>query len=174
MTTRSTFDKTLEQLLTSDEKRTNDAGDVENQIDHLPDEGHEEEEPEDLHPVRYENVDSRLPANPEDVTDRHDDYVFARSNLYGLIGRSNAALELSLRLAAMSEQPRALEVAAQLMRTSSDMTKELIALQKMLKEEDSKGGPSVQNNTQNNHYYNAQDNTNTIDNEIDALGDDSE
>lgn len=163
----SAFEKKLNEILTGE--------DVDKAIDGLPDsddDGEEEhaQEPDALVPVVYDEKETSLEITNQDLG---EDYKFARSNLYGLIGKSNASLELALRIAQMSEHPRALEVASQLMKTSADMTKELIKLQKEVE-----GGSSNKNepkggsvsNTQINNYYN----TNDIDRMLDEYPDEEQ
>lgn len=155
--------------MSSFEKKLNDilaGGDIDKAIDDLPeDEEEQTKPPEELLPVKYEQKESSLDIANADL---REDYNFARSNLYGLIGKSNASLELALQIAQMSEHPRALEVAAQMMKTSSDMTKELIKLQKEVEGNKSGGDSQAQTvyNTQNNYYSNP--------NDIDQLLDDYE
>jgi hypothetical protein len=162
--------------MSSFEKKLNDilsGSDIDKAIDKLPD-GDEEEEtkpPEELVPVEYEKKGTSLDIPNADLS---EDYNFARSNLYGLIGKSNASLELALRIAQMSEHPRALEVASQLMKTSSDMTKELIKLQKEVEGNSSsaKGETPKGNYTQINNYNNYS--TKDIDQILDGYADDDE
>lgn len=141
---RSAFDKKLEKLLN---------GDTDKLVDSLPEGDQDEEQVSDeMAPVLYDNKDTETQLPSKDL---QDDYVAARSNLYGLMGKSNAALELTLRIAMMSEHPRALEVAANLIKTSSDISKELIALHKSIEQ---KHNPDIPpgSYTQNN-YYNSTD-----------------
>lgn len=133
----------------------------------------------ELVPVHFDNVPS-VNVLDED-SDENADYNFARSNLYGLIGRSNAAIELALQIAAESEHPRAIEVAGSLLKTSTDITKELIALHKKsgksgsTKDIEPKG---TINNTQiNNNYYTGNpDNNNkdAVENLLDDLDGDKQ
>lgn len=160
----SNFDKQLEKIL---------KGDVDKLVDDLPtgEEGEEEKEPEEMLPVEYDKKESSMQLANKDY---QDDYEYARSNLYGLIGRSNAALELTLKIAMMSEHPRALEVAANLIKTSSDISKELMGMHKQINEKNSgadkptSGGQYVQNN----HYYgDSKENTEDL---IDGLPDEDD
>lgn len=156
----SKFDKQLKELL-----------DIEN----LPDEvkegdGQEEhQELEDLKPVVYEKKDSSRDIEQRDLK---DDYDFARSNYYGLIGRSNAAIDMILKIAQMSEHPRAVEVAANLMKTSADITKELVKLQESV-EKIEKQAPPPENNkyVQNNNYYNVPNEKENVMSELEQLKD---
>lgn len=153
------FDRQLKQLL---------SGDVESDVDSLPESEQEEQEPiEELTPVVFDRKDSQVDV--QDNPDLEEDYQFARSNYYGLIGRTNAAVDLALRIAQMSEHPRAMEVAANLMKTSADVTKDLLALQKSLQNEQTKQPPKGQY-TQHNHFY-GDKSPDDIDQELDGLDD---
>lgn len=133
----SKFDKQLEQLLMGDELSEDDqtTADV---VD-------------DMLPVTFEDKPTGLSIDHN--VDLEEDYKFVRSNLYGLIGRSNASLELALKIAQLSEHPRALEVAANLMKTSADMSKELLLLQKSISGTNKDDKPKTGTYTQVNNYY---------------------
>ena len=77
------------------------------------------------------------------------DYEYTRGNLYSIIEKGQEAIDGILELAQESEQPRAYEVAGQLIKSVSDATDKLMDLQKKLKdvnEEDKKSPTSVTNN----------------------------
>lgn len=155
------FERQLKQLLD---------GDVEKEVDGLPD-GEEEDTFEELKPVVYDEKQSQLALNNN--ADLEEDYKFARSNYYGLIGRTNSAADLALKIAAMSEHPRAMEVAANLMKTSADITKDLLALQKTIQDQDKQaegGKPHKGTYVQNNHYY-GDKSPDDIEGELDGLDD---
>ena len=83
--------------------------------------------------------------------DINDDYQFARENLYSVIDKGTQALDSLLELAKVSEHPRAFEVVATLSKTLMDANKDLLSIQKKVKElqkegEDS-GGSTPQNVT---------------------------
>lgn len=78
-------------------------------------------------PVEYDNV----PSIVTEESDAADDYRFSRKIMYGLINRGTSALEEALRIAGESEHPRAIEVANGLMKNISEITKDLLALQKI-------------------------------------------
>ncbi len=132
--------------------------------------------------VTLQTMDSMLPIVFEGKTseltlsdpDQQEDYNFARANLYGLIGRSNAAIELALKIALMSEHPRALEVASGLMKTSTEMTKELAKLQSTMQGKTGGSGKQLPvTNTQNNYYgeNHPQNDQNQIKDDLDDLPD---
>ena len=62
------------------------------------------------------------------------DYEYTRSNLYSLIEKGQEAIDGIMELAAESDQPRAYEVAGQLIKSVGDVTDKLIDLQKKLKD----------------------------------------
>ncbi|MAD23934.1 MAG: terminase [Verrucomicrobiales bacterium] len=78
---------------------------------------------------------------PEDVD---NDYKYARENLYGVIEKGTEALDNLIDLAKASEHPRAFEVVSQLTKTLVDANKDLLEIQKKvkdLKKEDEKEQP---------------------------------
>lgn len=85
--------------------------------------------------------------NPQDE-DIKKDYEYTRANLYSLIEKGQEAINGIMELASETDQPRAYEVAGQLIKSVADTTDKLIDLQKKLKtmEEDSKKATSVTNN----------------------------
>ena len=95
--------------------------------------------PEEPKPVVREKPD-RLTKN-----DISKDYEYTRGNLYSIIEKGQEAIDGILELAQESEQPRAYEVAGQLIKSVSDATDKLMDLQKKLKdvnEEDNKKSPT--------------------------------
>ena len=98
---------------------------------------------EEPKPVVREKPD-RLTKN-----DISKDYEYTRGNLYSIIEKGQEAIDGILELAQESEQPRAYEVAGQLIKSVSDATDKLMDLQMKLKdvnEEDKKSPTSVTNN----------------------------
>jgi len=84
--------------------------------------------------------------NKDDVT---KDYEYTRGNLYSIIEKGQEAINGILELAQESDQPRAYEVAGQLIKSVSDATDKLMDLQKKLKDvnaEEKEKGPSTVNN----------------------------
>ena len=95
--------------------------------------------PEEPKPVVREKPD-RL--TKDDVS---KDYDYTRGNLYSIIEKGQEAIDGILELAQESEQPRAYEVAGQLIKSVSDATDKLMDLQKKLKdvnEDDNKKSPT--------------------------------
>ena len=82
-------------------------------------------------------------------TEIKKDYEYTRGNLYSIIEKGQEALNGVLELAQESDQPRAYEVAGQLIKNVSDATDKLLDLQKKLKdleEEKPAKGPTTVNN----------------------------
>jgi hypothetical protein len=84
----------------------------------------------------------------EVVNDIKKDYEYTRGNLYSLIEKGQEAINGILELAQDTDQPRAYEVAGQLIKSVADATDKLMDLQKKLKEveEESSKGPTTVNN----------------------------
>tara|TARA_B100001094_G_scaffold32755_1_gene27188 strand:- start:13072 stop:13512 length:441 start_codon:yes stop_codon:yes gene_type:complete len=77
------------------------------------------------------------------------DYNYTRGNLYSIIEKGQEALNGVLELAQESDQPRAYEVAGQLIKSVSDATDKLLDLQKKIKdleEDKTPKGPTTVNN----------------------------
>jgi hypothetical protein len=87
----------------------------------------------DLIPVEV-NRKQKAPAVETTITDLTADYDFSRDQYHTLIEKGNEALVELLAVAKESESARAYEVTAQLVRTLSDTTRELLELQKTKKE----------------------------------------
>jgi hypothetical protein len=89
----------------------------------------------------------KSPAVETTITDLTSDYDFSRGQYHNLIEKGNEALEELLAVAKESESARAYEVTAQLVRTLSDTTRELLELQKTKKdiEKDVKDPQTVNN-----------------------------
>ena len=81
-----------------------------------------------LEPVRQEILE------PSQIGDAEADYNLARQTFRNLIQQGNLAMEDMKELARQSESPRAYEVFATMMKTISETTKDLYALQKTTKE----------------------------------------
>jgi hypothetical protein len=86
--------------------------------------------------------------------DIDNDYQLARTTLRNLIVKGESTLDEMINLAKNSEHPRTYEVAGQLIKTMSDVAKDLLSLQKQAKELDSgtqDNNPSI--GTQNNIVF---------------------
>src|SRR5210317_1727521 len=80
--------------------------------------------------LKRENFDARTKQD-DDIT---KDYTYARENLYDVIERGTEALDYLLELAKASEHPRAFEVVSQLTKTLVDANKDLLDIQKKVKD----------------------------------------
>ena len=88
-----------------------------------------------------------VPERSKDDVTKDNEYT--RGNLYSIIEKGQEAINGILELAQESDQPRAYEVAGQLIKSVSDATDKLMDLQKKLKEvnaEEKEKGPSTVNN----------------------------
>ena len=108
----------------------------------------------DITPVDETDLPTTLPAVSDSESrkmDQEDDYQLARNTLRNLINKSEDTLDQMIELAKNSEHPRTYEVAGQLIKTVSDVAKDLMDLQKQAKElkKDDPDGP--RNITTNNN-----------------------
>jgi len=91
---------------------------------------------------------SLVPDKRNDV-DPIKDYEYTRGNLYSLIQKGQEAIDGILEIAQQSDQPRAYEVAGQLIKNVGDVADKLIDLQqkmKKLEEDDPKAPKSITTN----------------------------
>jgi Zn-finger domain-containing protein len=91
---------------------------------------------------------SLVPDKRNDV-DPIKDYEYTRGNLYSLIQKGQEAIDGILEIAQQSDQPRAYEVAGQLIKNVGDVADKLIDLQqkmKKLEEDDPKSPKSITTN----------------------------
>lgn len=113
----------------------------------------------DVTPIKSE-TEEIVPAEPSEIetqkeppvnkADVDEDYEYTRGNLYSLIEKGQEAINGILDLAQETEQPRAYEVAGQLIKNVADATDKLLDLQKKLKdvnEESTKSTTNVTNNS---------------------------
>lgn len=85
----------------------------------------------DIEPIQGEVVPVEQPkVNPE----MENDFKYARENLYNIIERGSDALNGIVDLAQQSQHPRSFEVVADLVRTLSTANKDLLDLQKKMKD----------------------------------------
>ena len=110
----------------------------------------EESEDEITPIVSSEIINSDLENSKKSTlnTDITKDYQYTRGNLYSLIEKGQEAINSILELAQETDQPRAYEVAGQLIKNVADATDKLLDLQKKLKDiEEDKGTRSPTNVT---------------------------
>jgi Terminase DNA packaging enzyme len=88
------------------------------------------------------NVEVQKDRSSNDVI---KDYEYTRGNLYSLIEKGQEAINSILELAQETDQPRAYEVAGQLIKNVADATDKLLDLQKKLK--DVEEGGAIKNTT---------------------------
>ena len=98
-------------------------------------------------PPLVKDVEILKPDTKND--DIESDYKYARENLYNAIERGSDALEELVELAKQSQSPRAFEIVGQMIKTLTDSNKDLLEIQKKVKdlkrEEKSKGPNNVTN-----------------------------
>lgn len=106
-------------------------------------------ETEEIVPVEPSEIETKKEP-PVKKADVDKDYEYTRGNLYSLIEKGQEAINGILDLAQETEQPRAYEVAGQLIKNVADATDKLLDLQKKLKdvnEESTKSTTNVTNNS---------------------------
>lgn len=109
----------------------------------------------DLEPIPEKtSTDLIIPEkmNSNKTLDQEDDYQLARQTLRKLIMKGDDTLDNLIELSKNSETPRHYEVAGQFIKTLSDVSKDLLALQKQVKDLDQQESPS-HINTQNNVVF---------------------
>ena len=74
------------------------------------------------------------PGGTFDAVNLQKDYELVQSNLKGLIGTGNIALESALKVATESDSPRAFEVVAILLKTMADLNNNVIDVHKKVKD----------------------------------------
>ena len=76
------------------------------------------------------------PAPTEEImmSDAEQDYAFTRERIKKLLKLSDEAMETLMTVASEAEHPRAFEVLATMLKTSADVTEQLIRLQKQRRE----------------------------------------
>ena len=91
-------------------------------------------------------------VNKTKEMDQEDDYQLARQTMRKLLVKGESTLDELIALSKNSEHPRTYEVAGQFMKTMSDVSKDLLGLQKQVKE--LKADDPVKIGTQNNVVFN--------------------
>jgi len=110
----------------------------------------------DINPVDEVDLPTTLPAVSDAQSkqlDQEDDYQLARNTLRNLIVKSEDTLDQMIDLAKNSEHPRTYEVAGQLIKTVSDVAKDLIELQKKVKDLKKDEPDNIKNITNNNVVF---------------------
>lgn len=108
----------------------------------------------DLDPMPESSSELIVPEkmNSNKSLDQEDDYQLARQTLRKLIMKGDDTLDNLIELSKNSETPRHYEVAGQFIKTLSDVSKDLLALQKQVKDLEVQDSPS-HINTQNNVVF---------------------
>lgn len=99
---------------------------------------------DDIIDIEEPELNQHIEAEKKD--DVVDDYEFSRDQYHALIEKGNTALESLLDIAKEGEQPRAFEVATQLINSLAATTKELLILQKTKKEVEGTNKPTKNEN----------------------------
>jgi hypothetical protein len=85
-----------------------------------------------------------------DAASFQKDYALVQANLKDLIGSGNVALEAALKVATESDQPRAFEVVAILLKTMADLNNNVLDVHKKAK--DTTGGKTEIKQTNNSVF----------------------
>ena len=96
------------------------------------------------------NIPEAMNSNKE--IDQEDDYQLARQTMRKLLMKGETTLDDLIELSKSSEHPRTYEVAGQFMKTMSDVSKDLLNLQKQVKELKA-DDPQQKIGTQNNVVF---------------------
>ena len=89
-------------------------------------------DPQTDKPMELATIPETLNSNKE--MDQEDDYQLARQTMRKLLMKGETTLDELIELSKNSEHPRTYEVAGQFMKTMSDVSKDLLNLQKQVKE----------------------------------------
>lgn len=108
----------------------------------------------DLDPMSESSSELMVPEkmNSNKSLDQEDDYQLARQTLRKLILKGDDTLDNLIELSKNSETPRHYEVAGQFIKTLADVSKDLLSLQKQVKDLEVQDSPS-HINTQNNVVF---------------------
>jgi hypothetical protein len=99
--------------------------------------------------IYEEPKSTEITSVDQSSVDIKKDYEYTRANLYSLIEKGQEAIDGIMELAAESDQPRAYEVAGQLIKSVGDVTDKLIDLQKKLKDMEEETVKTTNNVTNN-------------------------
>lgn len=91
-----------------------------------------------------------IEVSPVAIPSIENDAERARETMHTLIDKGNEAIDGILHIAKNSDHPRAYEVVGQLIKTVSDVAKDLLEVQKRKKELEKIDAPKIQ--TQNNLF----------------------
>jgi hypothetical protein len=105
-----------------------------------------------LDPAEETKETSLVPMDNKNY-DTENDYQLARQTMRNVLIKGDDTLNEIINLAKNSEHPRSYEVAGQLMKTLSDVSKDLLGLQKQVKELEQDSNLPAQIGTQNNVVF---------------------
>jgi len=98
---------------------------------------------------KFFNVESSDVTSSADIVKKDDnDYNYAKENLYEIIEKSKVALDGILKVASEGDSPRAYEVVTQMLKTMSEINKDLLELEKIKSEAN-----KTTVNTTNNSFF---------------------
>lgn len=104
---------------------------------------------------KFDTAPTNMPVAKADESLIEDDFEQARTALKQMISKGQTAVEDIMSIARQSDHPRAFEVAGQLIKTTAETAKDLLALQKQKKDLNTIAGPEApkQIGTQNNIVF---------------------
>ena len=97
---------------------------------------HDDKIAKTLNLTPVDNKTEVVKVEPADDQKLENDFQYARENLYNIIERGTDALNGIVDLANQSQHPRSFEVVADLVRTLSGANKDLLDIQKKMKDMD--------------------------------------
>ena len=97
---------------------------------------HDDKIAETLNLTPVDNKTEVVKVEPADDQKLENDFQYARENLYNIIERGTDALNGIVDLANQSQHPRSFEVVADLVRTLSGANKDLLDIQKKMRDLD--------------------------------------
>lgn len=105
--------------------------------------------------LNLEPKEERLPAvvNDGESEEQKDDFSLARETMRDVLEKSADALDEMIVIAKNTEHPRSFEVAAQLAKTVSEISKDLLELHKQRKDLNKTEGSVTPIGTQNNIMF---------------------
>lgn len=106
----------------------------------------------DIDSVRPKTTEVKVVQEPlPQIEEKDSDFDLARKTLRGLINKNEEVLDNIISLAKSSETPRTFEVAGQLLKTQSEMAKDLMELHKQKKDIEKEEPKKI--GTQNNVVF---------------------
>lgn len=84
-----------------------------------------------LVPIKYER---EVLDKKQETIQVEDDFDYAREHVYGIIEKSQKAIDEMMKIAEASQHPAAYETLTKMMKIHSDMTKSLLKLHEQKKE----------------------------------------